>query len=66
MSNREFCLAEAVRDAQDDLLLLRLCLTGMLESHPGQTRSELRCLRRIADYLEQHIGDISFLLPEKP
>lgn len=64
MTKRFFCLAESVGEAQEDLMLLRLCLKGMMENHSGQALSELRCLWRISDYIEQHILDICRLLPD--
>ena len=48
-------LQEALRDAEEDLFLLRCALRCLME---GEERGELGGLWRLSDYLHQHMGDI--------
>ena len=48
-------LQEALRDAEEDLFLLRCALRCLMG---GEERGELGGLWRLSDYLRQHMGDI--------
>ena len=54
-SGRQTDLQEALRDAEEDLFLLRCALRCLME---GEERLELGGLWRLSDYLRQHMGDI--------
>ena len=55
MSERQAALQEALRDAEEDLFLLRCALRCLME---GEERGDLGGLWRLSDYLHQHMGDI--------
>ena len=57
-SERLESLQEAIRDAEEELFLLRCALRCLMEGAEGR---ELRGLWRLTDYLEQHMGDIRLL-----
>ena len=48
-------LQEALREAEEELFLLRCVLQCLMAAGEGQ---ELTSLWRLSDYLRQHIGDI--------
>ena len=54
-SGRQTELQEALRDAEEDLFLLRCALRCLMER---EERLELGGLWRLSDYLRQHMGDI--------
>ena len=51
-------LQGAIRDAEEELFLLRCALRCLMEGAEGR---ELGSLWRLTDYLEQHVGDIRLL-----
>ena len=51
-------LQEAIREAEEEVLLLRCVLRCLLEEDEGR---ELTSLWRLTDYLEQHVGEIRLL-----
>ena len=53
--SRQADLQGAIRDAEEEIFLLRCALRCLLEE--GEER-RLTSLWRLADYLEQHINDI--------
>ena len=53
--SRQADLQEALREAEEELFLLRCVLRCLMEAGEGQ---ELTSLWRLSDYLRQHIGDI--------
>ena len=54
-SERLESLQEAIRDAEEELFLLRCALRCLMEGAEGR---ELGSLWRLTDYLEQHISEI--------
>ena len=55
---RQTDLQGAIRDAEEELFLLRCALRCMLEEGAGR---EVTSLWRLTDYLEQHMGEIRLL-----
>ena len=51
-------LQGAIRDAEEEVFLLRCALRCLLEESAGR---ELTSLWRLTDYLEQHMGEIRLL-----
>ena len=54
-SERQSDLQEAIRDAQEELFLLRCTLQSLMEA---EKRLEFHILWRLSDYLQQHISGI--------
>lgn len=59
-----YTLEDAMSGLQEDVLLIRLCLQGLMEEAHGRRLDELSCLWRLSDYLEQHVGEVETLLPQ--
>ena len=57
-SERLESLQEALRDAEEELFLLRCALRCLMEECGGR---EVTSLWRLTDYLEQHMGEIQLL-----
>ena len=57
-SERQSDLQGAIRDAEEELFLLRCALRCLLEEDGDR---ELTSLWRLTDYLEQHMGEIRLL-----
>ena len=55
---RQTDLQGAIRDAEEELFLLRCALRCLLEEGAGR---EVTSLWRLTDYLEQHMGEIRLL-----
>ena len=55
---RQADLQGAIRDAEEELFLLRCALRCLLEEGAGR---EVTSLWRLTDYLEQHMGGIRLL-----
>lgn len=50
--NYPYTLEDAMSGLQEDVLLIRLCLQGLMEEAHGRRLDELSCLWRLSDYLE--------------
>lgn len=57
-TDRAECLAEVLEALREDTRMLFLMLHGV---QPTADRLTLDCLRRLSDYLNQHVNDVSVL-----